>query len=172
VLSGNAVARNLLDRAALVGGDKFARELLKLFEEADAMSLAASATPPPGSEPVFTAAMMDFANPVNMFKRRSAKNEFLVDQAASDVYYVVASAYDYKAMAANQRVLLWRTRMTVASSGVSPQQSLPTLVLSAGPFFGKDMPEPETLSKRSMREGNVEIGTPTVVEPAAPSGKK
>jgi hypothetical protein len=45
-------------------------------------------------------------------------------------------------------------------------------VLSAGPFFGKDMPEPETLSKRSMREGNVEIGTPTVVEPAAPSGKK
>jgi len=109
--------------------------------------------------------VLDFANPVNTFKRRSSKNEFLVDQTASDVYYVVASAYDYKSLAAKQRTLLWRTRMTVASDGVSPQQSLPTLVLTAGPFFGKEMPEAETFMKRSLPEGKVEVGTPTVVEP-------
>jgi hypothetical protein len=165
VLSGNMVARNLLDRAALVGGDKFARELLQLFEQADSMSIAANARPPPDGESVFTPAMFEFANPVNLFKRRSAKNEFLVDQAASDVYYVVASAYDYQSLAAKQRTLLWRTRMTVASDGVSPQQSLPTLVLTAGPFFGKEMAEPEIFNKRSTPEGKVEVGTPTVVEP-------
>ena len=169
VLSGDQVARNLLDRAALVGGEKFARKLLELFQQADAMSLASSARVPPGGEQVFTPAMMDFANPVNMFKRADAKNEFLVDQAASDVFYVVASAYDYRSVTEKRRLLLWRTRMTVAAAGVSPQQSLPTLIHNAAPYFGKDMDSAAILSRRTMREGKVEVGTPTVVDPAAPA---
>jgi len=118
--------------------------------------------------------MIEFANPVSQFKRSDPKNEFHVDQAASNVYYVVASAYDYQSIAAKRRVLLWRTRMTVAADGVSQEQTLPTLVASAAPFFGRDMPEAEILSKRALREGTVEVGTPTVVEsPAVPrSGKK
>ena len=32
----------------------------------------------------------------------------------------------------------------------------------------KDMPEAEILSKRTMREGSVEVGTPTVVESPNP----
>lgn len=169
VLSGNQIARNLLDRAALVGGEKFAARLLELFEQADALSLAASARTPPGGQPVMTAEMMDFANPVNLFKRASVKNEFLVDQAASDVYYVVASAYDYRSFQEKRRLLLWRTRMTVAAAGVSAEQSLPTLVQTAAPYFGKDMAESEILSRRVVREGKVEVGTPTVVEPKAPA---
>lgn len=177
-LSGNQVARNLLDRAALVGGEKFARELLDLFTQADAMALA---NPPPrvdpsgsvpGIAPVLGAAQMEFANPVNLFKQRSVKNEFLVDQAAADVYYVVASAYDYAAIGKKQRILLWRTRMTVAAQGVSQEQTLPTLIATAAPYFGKDMPEPEVLHRRAVRDGNVEVGVPTVVEPAAPAPKK
>lgn len=165
VLSGNQVARNLLDRAALVGGEKFAKNLLDLFTQADAMSLASSARTAPGSEPVITPALADFMNPVSMFKRASAKNEFLVDQAASNVYYVVASAYDHRSVTEKKRLLLWRTRMTVAAQGVSQVQTLPTLVLSAAPYFGREMTEPEVLSKRAIREGTVEVGTPTVVEP-------
>lgn len=122
---------------------------------------------------------MAFANPVEQFKRRAPKNEMLVDQAASDVYYVVASAYDHRSISSTRKTLLWRTRMTVSSAGVSAAQSLPTLVLTAAPFFGKDMPEAEVLSKRSLREGTVEIGTPTVVEdkpspsaPPSPPAKK
>lgn len=167
VLSGEQVARNLLDRAALVGGEKFARKLLGLFEQAEAMSLAGNIRPPPGGEQVMTPAMMDFANPVNLFKRASASNEFLVDQAGSDVYYVVASAYDFQSFREKRRLLLWRTRMTVAAAGVSATQSLPTLVLNAAPYFGKDMAESAILSKRVVREGKVEVGTPTVVEPNA-----
>src|SRR5439155_15390002 len=114
-------------------------------------------------EPVMTPEMMAFANPVEMFRRAALKNEFLLDQTANDVYYVVASAYDYASAATNRRTLLWRTRMTVAAQGVSQEQTLPTLVLSAGPFFGKDMLEAETINKRTMREGTVEVGTPVVV---------
>ncbi|MDO8541451.1 MAG: hypothetical protein Q7S40_13515 [Opitutaceae bacterium] len=172
VLSSEQVARNLLDRAALVGGDRFAKQMLTLFEEADSFYLAAQTSTPPGSEPVFTPELLDFTNPVNLFKRRSPKNEALVEQAAHDVYFVVASAYDYTGMAKNQRQLLWRTRMTVASAGVSQLQTLPTLVLTAAPYFGMDMPEPEVLTRRSMRTGTVEIGTPTVVDPNVPNPKK
>jgi hypothetical protein len=87
----------------------------------------------------------------------------LLEQTANDIYYVVASAYDYRSASTNKRVLLWRTRMTVAAEGVSQVQTLPALVLAASPYFGKDMAEPELLTKRPVPEGSVEIGTPVVV---------
>lgn len=171
-LSGEAVARNLLDRAALVGGEKFAKQMLELFQQADSMALSAppARVDPTGAvptiQPVIGAAQLDFMNPVAQFKRASPKNEFLVDQSAEDLYYVVASAYDYASLAKKQRVLLWRTRMTVAAQGVSQEQTLPTLIASAAPYFGKEMTEPEILNKRAVPEGNVEVGVPTVVDPA------
>lgn len=164
VLSGNEIARNLLDRAAMVGGEKFAREMLQLFEQADALAIAANAPVPPGGAAVFTPEMTAMMNPVELYKRRSAKNEALVDQSASDVYYVVASAYDYASMQAKKRQLLWRTRMTVASAGVSPQQTLPTLIQTAAPYFGREMAEPEMIYKRAIKDGQVEIGPATVIE--------
>ena len=172
-LSAELVARNLLDRAALVGGEKFARELLQLFTEADAMALGNRTPPadPSGAvepiQPILGAAQMEFFNPVNLFKQRSVKNAFLVDQTAEDVYYVVASAYDFQSVATKQKRLLWRTRMTANTRGVSQEQSLPTLIASAAPYFGKEMAEPEILTPRAVREGTVEVGTPTVVPPAA-----
>lgn len=162
--SAEMVARNLLDRAAMVGGEKFAKELLRLFEQADALSIAARAPVAPDGNAVITPEMVAFMNPVEMFKRQAAKNEMLVDQAAADIYYVVATAYDYKAMAQNRRLVLWRTRMTVSSAGVSAEQAMPTMVLNAGPYFGKEMKEAEVTTKRSLRDANVEIGTATVVE--------
>lgn len=175
-LSGEQIARNLLDRAALVGGEKFARKMLDLFVQADSMAEASRVPTPPDGQPVITQEMMDFANPVNLFKLESPKHEFLVDQFADDVYYVVASAYDYKSLAEKRRKLLWRTRMTVASKAVSQEQTLPTLILNAAPYFGREMDEAETFVKKAVPEGKVDIGTPTVVpsEPAAarPAPKK
>jgi hypothetical protein len=62
--------------------------------------------------------------------------------------------------------------MTVNSRGVSQIQSLPTLIASAAPYFGRDMAEPEILSRRA-NEGQITIGTPTVIEmpTAAPTRK-
>jgi hypothetical protein len=162
-LSGELVARNLLDRAALVGGEKFAAKLLKLFEEADSLALASRAPVPPDGQAVIGPEQMDFLNPVNLFRRADPKNDFLVDQTANDVYYVVASAYDYGALLRKERRLYWRTRMTVAAQGVSQEQTLPTLITTAGPYFGKDMPEVEILSKRATPDGRVEIGEAVVV---------
>jgi hypothetical protein len=171
-LSADQVARNILDRAALVGGEKFAKELATLFERLDALVKSSpsgsidssdSSGDPSGTAPTIAPGLTTFNNPVNLFKMRSLKNEFLLDQASDDCYYVVASAYDYAAFTHQQRKLLWRTRMTVNSKGVSQVQSLPTLISSAAPYFGRDMAESEILSKR-VKEGEITIGTPTVIE--------
>ncbi|MEO6568370.1 MAG: hypothetical protein ABIO94_06365 [Opitutaceae bacterium] len=164
--SGEQVVSNILDRAALVGGAKFAKELKALFVEADAMNSAANTQLASGGAPPLSPGMLTFANPVNLFKLRDAKNELLLNQVAGNVYYIVASAYDYRSVAEGKQILLWRTRMTVAANGISQAQGLPTLLAAAAPYFGKEMKSPELLSKRAVREGNVEIGTPTVVEPA------
>jgi hypothetical protein len=159
MLSPMAVERNLLDRAALVGGTKFAEELRRAFEQKNDLDLTGGALVP-------------ILDPIELFRRRQENNDFLVEQSLADVYYVVASAYDYDLARTRQRVLLWRTRMTVASAGVSEQQSLPALVTAAGPYFGKDMPQAEVLSRRSVREGSVEIGPPIIVEETAPPAPK
>ena len=168
-LSGEMIARNVLDRAALVGGEKFASELLKLFQQADDMAVLNRVPPPdpsgtvPPIDPVLGPDQMEFLNPVNQFKRASVKNDFLVDQSANDIYYVVASAYDYASITTRTKRLFWRTRMPVAAQGVSQEQTLPTLITSAAPYFGKEMTEVEILSKRATPEGRVEIGEPYVV---------
>ncbi len=159
--SAEQVARNLLDRAALVGGEKFAGEMRRIFTAEETNASATPTTHGPDMGPG-----MEFIDPMNAYRMKRAKNEFLVDQMADDVYFVVASAYDYRTLGQKPPTLLWRTRMTVASRGVSQDQALPTLVASAAPYFGREMDDVEILTKRAVRDGKVEIGTPTVVSPA------
>ena len=133
------------------------------------LDLVSGAQLAPGGQPPMPAALVAFVNPINLFKLRGPNNEQLLNQTVEDVYYVIASAYDYRSVATDRKVLLWRTRMTVASTGVSQVQTLPTLVLTAAPYLGKEMTGPQILRKRAFRNGEVEIGTPTVVESAVPA---
>lgn len=174
--SREAIFRNLLDRAALIGGAKFARELKELMERADAMAAtnpAAREDPTglvPGIDPALGAAQQAMMNPVALFKQASQKNAFLVEQSAEDIYYMVASAYDFAAMAKNEKQLLWRTRMTVDTQGVSETDTLPTMIATAGPYLGKDMPEVEVITRKVNRKGVVELGPLEVItdKPLAP----
>ncbi len=169
-LDGHESVRAIMDRATLVGGEKFARKLIKLLEEAEVWRIANAVPIAEGAESPL-APGMDFLNPIEAFRRADPRNEFLIDQTRGDVYYVVASAYDYRMAAENRRVLLWRTRMTVATEGVSQLQSLPVVIAAAAPFLGKEMDEPAILTPRTLREGKVEIGESVVVPDtaAAPS---
>lgn len=102
---------------------------------------------------------------------REEKMQFLRDQANEELYYVVASAYDYAALARGERKLAWRTTMTVTSVGLAMKETLPPLIAGGAAFLGRQTVEPEIDSRRISREGRVEVGTPTVVEekPAAAS---
>ena len=139
--------RNILDRAALAGGEKFARELAAAIKQSeDADNAASRSAGPSGSVGAAAglAQMSAVANPVKLFKQRSPQNEFLVDQATSNCYYVVVSAYAYASLATPQKELLWRTRMTARVDVVSQLDSLATLVALGGAYFGREMNESHT----------------------------
>lgn len=163
-ISGDMVMRNILDRAGLVGGPPFAQRLQKLFEEKASLDDAVSGSPAgPLGSPELAEAQKMFLDPIERFASESPKNRFIIEQAFDDVYFVVASAYDYAAAGQNERRLLWRTRMTVDAKGVAMVDTLPTLIDTASPYFGRDMPETETLIKRALKEGKVDVGTPRVI---------
>ncbi len=91
------------------------------------------------------------------------KYEYLRDQALGDLYFVVASAYDYQGISAGRRTLMWRTKMTVSGRGVSAVETVRPILAAAAPFFGRQMPEPAVAMPR-LRRWEVIVGKPVVIE--------
>lgn len=150
---------DLLERAALIGGKTFAANLKRaLVEEVQNVQFnyeAKSEVLPVGPQ---------VGAPVHTFiENNGPLVSHLVEDAFHSCYFVVASAYDYSAVAQGKGRLLWRTKMTVDAQGVNMKETLLPLIASAAPYFGKDMTEAAVTSKRIFRDGRVEIGTPTVV---------
>lgn len=159
-LDQNAVIRNKLDRAEMIGGVKFAEELAAAYRERAIWGSMPTGLPPDAAE---------FMDPVNILKMKDKKMMLMIDGTGDDIYYIVASAYDYTSMKEGRPVHLWRTRVTVPSTGVTQADTLPTMLVTAGPFFGKETDRAEIVSRRTVPEGSVELGTATVVEPIVPS---
>jgi hypothetical protein len=129
--------RELLERAGLVGGTSFKQSLVRQISYGETI-----------------------VDP-------SAKRDFLASQASSNLYFIIVSAYDYAALAHKDRRLIWRANLTVAAAGVSMTDSLPALVLTGGPYFGRDLPESEILFRRVQR-GVVGLGPARVIENDVP----
>lgn len=100
---------------------------------------------------------------------RDATQDFLREQIADDVYYVVASAYDYASVAQGDRKLAWRTSMTVNTIGVSMRETLPPLIATAAPFFGRETTSPQIEVKKFPRKEKIDVGIPRVVDEAKPN---
>jgi hypothetical protein len=153
----------LLDRAMLLGGAKFRREVSDAMAQVDQKAaMQRSFAAPEGGD--FMGSVGDMLpDPFEQLRNRSAESERLVEELFSSSYFVVASAYDYAAIAKGQRVLLWRTKMTVNSLGVNMAESVPPLIASAAAYLGRETKEPVVVTKRIQREGRVEVGTPVIV---------
>lgn len=196
---------SIIERAMLVGGPKFAKELYGvLLEQAkgwevsnaevdsddagptvkrssrdDTIEAVQKATRPTaggmgdlvaestgsvGSAAESAGRLLRSMTPLERFRKRDRRTEFLVEQTLQGVYFVVISAYDYDAMINHQKVLLWRARMTVDSTGVSLRDSVPSLIAQSGPFLGRDMDLPAALTPRQLSgKDKVDIGEMTVL---------
>ena len=149
--SGDIGNANLLSRVALVGGERFARQLEgKLADQAVQDEMRASLAR-------IGATLPEVADPFPIFLAESDRNRQLFEQASADCYYVVISAYDYATATRGQRQLLWRTKMTVDSGGVSMSDTIPGLITNAARYFGQDMTEAALFTKR-LSEERVKIG--------------
>lgn len=158
--------KTLLDRAMLLGGVAFTKEVARAMEEADLKTALQTNSGAGGVGDLLP-------DPFQRLRMKSPEMDRLVTELYSSSYFVVATAYDYASLAKGQRVSLWRTKMTVNSIGVNMLESVPSLIATAAPYFGRDMTEPVVITKKISREGRVEVGTPTVVPettPPAPGG--
>ncbi len=154
--SAPAISRNLLDRAALIGGDKVAEKLARAITATQDMMMGY----PPPPLPRF--------NPIEMLKGSDPMVRYIIEEATDDIYFVVASAYEHAPLDTPVKKLLWRTKITVNARGISQIEVLPSLIIAGGDFFGKDMEQMQVVGAR-LREGRVDVGTPTVMPDLPPA---
>lgn len=171
------IRKALLDKAQLLGGAKFLKEVVDALGELDRIAgMERSHVTVAGGESTGSVASM-MRDPFDTLRARSTEHERMVDELFSSSFFVIASAYDYAALVKKERRLLWRTKMTVNSLGVNMVESIPPLIASAAPYLGRETREPVLVTKRITRDGNVNVGTPVVVEadaklPEQPPAKK
>lgn len=134
--------RNLLSRAQLVGGTKFAKELEQALKDKDRNIMGGPFT----------------LDPVYRFTIKNDLNQNLMEQVLDDCYYVVISAYDGASLVQGQKKLLWRTKLSTPAQGVSLLETTPALIASGGPYFGRDTNGPTVVDKRINRQGTVGMG--------------
>ncbi|MBC7367310.1 MAG: hypothetical protein H7343_10965 [Undibacterium sp.] len=92
------------------------------------------------------------------------EHEDILQAAQDERYFVIVSAYDFKAATEKKKVLLWRAKMSTPSNRVSLAEVLPSMITAGGPRFGRETKLPESVTAAIAKEGKVEVGTPTVVE--------
>lgn len=156
----------ILERAALVGGEKYSRALEQALVEASALADTKAPSRPnavtgePVADNVFgnaTGSFSDAFDPIAMFLAKTPKNRELYDLATGSCYYVIASGYDAAAAAKKQKLLLWRTKMSVAADGVSLAETVSPMVSRSSRYLGKETDGAVTLSRR-IHEGRVDLG--------------
>ena len=133
---------NLVERAAIVGGTKFAHDVKRALSDGHLAE----------------------------FRLRDIETSQLVAQTFDDLYFVIASAYDFNAAQNGEKKLLWRTKMSTSSQGIEMGRTLPQLVTNAAPYFGRYMEKAVPLHVR-IYAGTVEMGEPKVEGYAAPQAK-
>jgi len=140
---------NMLSRAKIVGGQKFADE----FARALADQLEWSGTP-------------DYSQngPLRRFAERDDTTESLVYEIFDDCYYLLVYALDLEALRNNQKKLLWTTHISTTARGISFEATLPIMINNGAYFFGRETNGPEILRKRAYKNASVQIGDATVVE--------
>ena len=94
------------------------------------------------------------------------RTEEIWDGVQDDRFYVMVSAYDFEAYnQKHKKVLLWVTKMSLPAADVTMAEVLPALIKVGGPLFGRETIGPKVVDVPNVREGRVEVGTPTVVPP-------
>jgi hypothetical protein len=82
--------------------------------------------------------------------------------AEGDIHFVTASAFDAPSVARRERLLLWRTTMTIDARGLSLSDALPAMVESGAPHLGRET-EVVLLRRRPVLKGRVEMDESIVV---------
>lgn len=86
----------------------------------------------------------------------------LNDAANEDRIYLMVAALDARELLKKKKTCVWRTWMSVTSTGNWLNESIPTMLASGAPWFGKETAMP-TFITESDRRARVEFGELRVV---------
>lgn len=89
--------------------------------------------------------------------------EVVLEEAASDRYFIFVAAYDLAALKQKQKKALWFTRVSVPSDGIELPDAVWTLIASGGPYFGKDTGTVKFVDPEKLRKTEVRVGEATEV---------
>lgn len=88
----------------------------------------------------------------------------IYDVAQDDLFMAAIAAYDYRAATQKKKELLWMTKISCPATGLLMDQTLPTMMVIAGPNIGRDTPHPVWVNASDKFKPNVQIGDPKLVE--------
>jgi hypothetical protein len=95
---------------------------------------------------------------------RDADSDLIYELSTEDLYVAAISAYDFAAALRNEKVLLWTTKISCPSRGLTMADTLPVMLALAGPHIGRDTAKPVSVKASEAFKPDVKIGDPTVVE--------
>ncbi len=143
--------RDVIERARFIGGARVAKELQ------DALFFERTYAGPIDGSPVRV--LLHGGGGENLRQ--------VLELAFHSCYFVTATAFDFSGVEKKERQVLWQTRMTIETQGVTMDEVLKPLIVNTGAYLGRETPETVILKKRLDREGRVEIGEAKVVNDAA-----
>jgi len=110
----------------------------------------------------------------NVLRRdfRDATEVKVMEAANSDLYIASIQAFDLVALDAGKKKLLWHTRIACEATGLSMAETMPTMIIAAGPFIGRETKKPVWRDVTELRKANVDIGEAKMLEYVDPADPK
>ena len=116
---------------------------------------------------------------VDNFIIKRKEDSLALEEAGEPRYFITVSAYNLTDLADHSKKsireyrkqnLLWQARISIASGSVPHLgHVLPTLVSSIAPHFGRETMPPQRVNASTVREGMIDVGTPTVTPDSSTS---
>ncbi|MBX7122977.1 MAG: hypothetical protein K1X42_12685 [Opitutaceae bacterium] len=94
---------------------------------------------------------------------RNADQELIEDLSTEDLYVIAIAAYDFQAAMKKEKMLLWTTKISCPSIGLSLPETLPVMLALAAPNIGRETPKPVAVRATDKFTPDVKIGESTVV---------
>jgi hypothetical protein len=110
----------------------------------------------------FSVGLSDFRR--MMVSKGSQVADMVYSAANDDLYVALIRSYDFQAAAQGKLKQLWETRISLPTSGLAMDTSLPIAIVTAGPNIGHETAQPVWVDTADGRQGHVEIGDIKVLE--------
>lgn len=96
----------------------------------------------------------------------------VMEAANSNLYIASIQAFDLVELDAGKKKLLWHTRIACEATGLTMSETMPTMIIAAGPFIGRETKKPVWRDLTDLRKANVDIGEAKMLEFVDPAASK